>query len=45
MWGKIIPNREKLKQTRNVFYHIVRKAKRKCWQNFLEGIEKSSNPT
>ena len=43
MWGKIIPNREKLKQARNVFYRIVRKAKRECWQKFLEGIEESSN--
>ena len=33
-----------MKQARNVFYRIVRKAKRECWQNFLEGTEKSSNP-
>ena len=43
IWGKITPNREKLKQARNIFYRTVRKAKRKCWQNFLGGIE-PSNP-
>ena len=43
-WGKSTPNREKLKQAQNKFYHIVYKAKRECWQNFLEGIEESSNP-
>ena len=43
-WGKTTLDREKLKQARNTFYHIVRKAKRECWQNFLEEIEKSSNP-
>lgn len=29
-----MPNREKLKQTQNVFYYIVRKTKSKYWQNF-----------
>lgn len=44
MWGKITLNREKLKQVWNAFYCIVHKDKRKCWQNFLEGIKESSNP-
>ena len=44
-WGKITPDREKFKQARNTFYRIVRKAKRKCWQNFLEGKEEISNPS
>ena len=44
LWGKITPNREKLKQAQNTFYCTVRKAKIECWQNFFEGIE-PSNPT
>ena len=39
LWGKISPNRKKLKQARNAFYHIVRRVKRECWQNFLLGEE------
>ena len=42
-WGQTTPNKEKLKQVRNAFYCIVRKAKRECWQNFLKGTEESSN--
>ncbi len=42
-WGKITPDREKFKQARNAFYRIVRKAKRECWQNFLEGEEEISD--
>ncbi len=42
VWGQVTPNREKLKQARNAFYHIVRKAKRECWQDFLEGKEERS---
>ena len=34
------PNREKLKQARNVFYHLIRRVKRECWQKFLMGDEK-----
>ena len=44
IWGQITPNREKSKQARNAFYRIVRKAKRECWQNFLEGEEKTVDP-
>ena len=44
MWGQTTLDREKLKQARNAYYRIVRKAKRECWQNFLEGTEESSNP-
>lgn len=29
--------RNKLKSARNNYYYIVRKEKRKCWQNFLQG--------
>lgn len=43
IWGKLIPNREKLKQARKRFYRTVRKTKREFLQNFLGGIE-SSNP-
>ena len=43
-WGQVTPNREKLKQARNMFYRLVRKAKRECWQNFLEGKEETLDP-
>lgn len=42
-WKKITPNREKLKQARNAIYCIVYEVKKECWQNFLQGIEKSSD--
>ncbi len=42
VWGQVMPNKEKLKQAQNVFYRIVRKIKRGCWQDFLEGKEKRS---
>jgi hypothetical protein len=29
--------KERLKQARNNYYHIVRKEKRECWQKFLKG--------
>ena len=45
IWGQITPNREKLKQAQNAFHRIVRKAKRECWQNFLEGEEELLDPT
>ena len=32
--GKIMPDREQLKQAFNTVYCMIRKAKRKCWQNF-----------
>lgn len=41
IWGKITPNREKLKQTQNAFYCIMHKAKRVYQQNFLKGMKKS----
>ncbi len=28
---------EERKKARNAYYHIIRKAKRECWQNFLQG--------
>ncbi len=30
IWGKITPNREKLKQARNIFYRTMHKAKKEC---------------
>ena len=44
-WEKITLDKEKFKQARNAFYRIVRKAKRECWQNFLEGEEEISDPS
>ena len=44
MLGQTTLDRKKLKQARNIYYRVVRKAKRECWQNFLEGREESSNP-
>ena len=32
---KLNRNKKEVKQTRNSFYKILRKAKRICWQNFL----------
>lgn len=37
-------NRKKLKQAQNAFYHLVHKAKKEYWQNFLEGEEKILEP-
>lgn len=37
--GKMTPNCEKLKQTHNVFYHLVCKVKREYWRKFLMGNE------
>ena len=34
---KLNGNKEEVKQARNSFYKILRKAKRICWQNFLQG--------
>ena len=34
--------KEEFKQARNLYYRTIRKAKRKCWQNFLEGKARSS---
>lgn len=43
-WGTVTPNKTKLKQARNLYYRIVRKAKRQCWQSFLQGEDKDLNP-
>ena len=37
LWGKVIPDKKKLKQARNAFYRLVRRVKRECWQRFLIG--------
>ena len=42
-WGTITPDTFKLKQARNLFYRVIRKAKRQCWQNFLQGKEINSD--
>lgn len=34
--GCLNSNKE-LKKVRNAYYHIIRKAKRQCWQDFLQG--------
>ena len=34
---KLNGNKKEIKQTRNSFYKILRKAKRICWQKFLQG--------
>ena len=34
--------KEELKQARNQYYRVIRKAKRVCWQNFLQGKTQSS---
>ena len=28
---------KQLKKARNTYYHVIRKAKRECWQSFLQG--------
>lgn len=42
-WGTATPNRAKLKKAQNLFYRVIRKAKRQCWQDFLQGEEKRDN--
>lgn len=34
---------EELKKARNAYYHVIRKAKRECWQNFLQGEIQKNN--
>ncbi len=43
-WGHTSPDRERLKKARNAFYRLIRKTKRECWQNFLEGEEETLEP-
>ena len=31
--------KDELRQAQNTYYHIIRQAKRVCWQNFLQGQE------
>lgn len=42
---QVRPDRKKLKKAQKIFYHIMRKAKRKYWQNIFKGIKESSNKT
>lgn len=42
-WGTVTPDTVTLKQTRNLFYRVVRKAKRQCWQSFLQGEHEDDN--
>ncbi len=44
-WGQTTSDREKLKQSRNKFYRVGRKAKKECLQNFLEGEEENQDQT
>ncbi len=37
IYGRDLRYADKLKQARNTYYRIIRKAKRECWQNFLQG--------
>ncbi len=39
--AQISLDREKLKKAQNAFYRLIPKAKRECWQSFLEEEEKS----
>lgn len=41
--GTETPDTFKLKQARNLFYRVARKAKRQFWQNFLQGEDKDDN--
>lgn len=36
--------KEELKQAGNSYYGTIRKAKRLCWQNFLQGVGAKQNP-
>ena len=35
IYGRESSCKDKLRQAQNTYYHIIRKAKRKCWQKFL----------
>lgn len=37
IYGRESSCKDELRQARNTYYHIIRKAKRECWQNFLQG--------
>lgn len=39
MWGKLMPDKEKLKQAWNKFYQIIKKVKKEHWQKFLDRKE------
>ncbi len=41
--GQTTPDKEKLIQSQNQFYCVVRKAKRECWQNFLKNEKKNQD--
>lgn len=43
-YGRNISFKEELRQARNAYYHTIRKAKRECWQNFLQGADDDSQP-
>ena len=40
-YGRDDRNQDELKKARNTYYHVIRKAKRVCWQNFLQGQDKT----
>ena len=41
IWRHISQDREKLKKARNAFYRLIHRAKKECWQNFLESEEET----
>ena len=43
-YGGNVSFKEELRQARNAYYHTIRKAKRECWQNFLQGADDDSQP-
>ena len=43
-WGHTSTDRKRLKKAQNIFYCLICKVKRECWQNFLEGKEETLDP-
>lgn len=42
-FGSSNGNRAKLKKARNIYYRVIRKVKRVCWQKFLQGEDENTN--
>lgn len=43
-YGGNVYFKEELRQARNAYYRTIRKVKRECWQNFLQGADSCSQP-
>ena len=41
-FGRDKDHKDEFKQARNLYYRTIRKAKRLCWQNFLQGEEENT---